>query len=157
MKNIDKYKDEILTEYEHYHNLGFAVREVAYAHGKMFRQAVDEGYDFDMKTLLAWLNNDYQESLLTDEEKDFLQHLLKYYKANYITFGEDYLTLTYEDNREEPTVSDFMTLLCSRYTTPPYSRCPVMNDETCNFFIPKNLKFKNIELLKKYTLKELGL
>ena len=147
MKNIDKYKDEILTEYEHYHNLGFAVREVAYAHGKMFRQAVDEGYDLDMKTLLAWLNNDYQESLLTDEEKDFLQHLLKYYKANYITFGEDYLTLTYEDNREESTVSDFMIL----------HRCYVMNDETYNFFIPKNLKFKNIELLKKYTLKELGL
>lgn len=147
MKNIDKYKDEILTEYEHYHNLGIALREVAYAHGKIFRQAQDEGYDLDMKTLLAWLNNDYHESLLTDEEKDFLQHLLKYYKANYITFGEDYFTFTYEDNREEATVSDFMTL----------HRCHIINDETYNFFIPKDLKFKNVELLKKYTLKELGL
>jgi hypothetical protein len=147
MKNIDKYKDEILAEYEHYHNLGFALYEVAYAHGKMFRQAIDEGYDLDMKTLLAWLSNDYHEPLLADEEKDFLQHLLKYYKADYITFGEDYFTLAYEDDREETTVSDFMALHSYH----------IINDETYNFFIPKDLKFKNIELLKKYTLKELGL
>ena len=68
-----------------------------------------------------------KKELLTEEEREFLKDICKYYDIAKIQFGINLYFFTNED-------------------------CMIVNIK-----IPKNLHFENIEENRKYSLKELGL
>ena len=68
-----------------------------------------------------------KKELLTEEEKEFLKYMCKYYPINSIWFFDNYISLRKNDI---PQLS------------PAY---------------PENIKFTNVEKWREYTIKELGL
>ena len=74
-----------------------------------------------------------KKDLLTEEEKEFLKDMCKYYDIGKIAFDIDFNHIKIYDTNNK----DDCMLACIDY--------------------PKSTKFKNIEKYKYYTLKELGL
>ena len=72
MLNIEKYKDEIIDEWRESEESDLLedISAVAIRHGKSL-DSVEQVVD--------WLCEEYHESLLTDEDKEFLADLMKWY------------------------------------------------------------------------------
>ena len=90
MLNIEKYKDEI-KEY------GFSK---VYLREKNVTIDGEKGVNLNIRNVVDWLCSEYKEPLLNDEDKEFLQDLMKWYTferihinlCNEIVLADDYKT-----------------------------------------------------------------
>ena len=138
MLNIEKYKDEIIEEYQNLmkttaidgdgNRMNKAIRTIAYKHcGKILIGASNP---------FKWLCEEYKEPILDDDEKEYLSNVIKPFR-NRVRCICKYGT-------------DFMSTECILITF----------IDGFNFIFPsfkKGTMYKGIELIRKYTLEELGL
>ena len=78
MLNIEKYKDEI-KEY------GFSK---VYLREKNVTIDGEKGVNLNIRNVVDWLCSEYKEPLLDDEEKEFLQDLMEWYKFNALKIND---------------------------------------------------------------------
>lgn len=82
MLNIEKYKEDILKMLDKENSCGAMEMIYKFAEHKT-SNPFKSYYD-----LFNWLCSEYEESLLTDDEKEFLKDMMKWY-----TFDEVYISL----------------------------------------------------------------
>lgn len=134
MKNIEKYKDEILKYAGYQHSLMCLIYE-----NIMKKNDCTGCCSKCKRETIKWLTSEYEESILTEEEKVIIKNILKAFEPfgkelNYITkerwdYGKNccFLNFKYGDD-------NFGTLT--------FNSCKL---------------FKGMEINKRYTLRGLGL
>ena len=131
MLNIEKYKDEIIDEWRESEESDLLedIKCVAHRHGSK---------DFTCESLMGWLCEECQETLLENEEKEFLQDMREWYVFNRLKI-----------NGSEMSFYDgFCEDLCYYKGTISIP----LSSENEGFYM-----FQNLEDGKMYTLEELGL
>ena len=144
MKNIEKYKDEIIEEY---HNL---MKTTAIdGDGNRMNKAIKTiAYKHCGKTLLGasnpfiWLCEEYNEPILTYEEKSIIKVMLQVIHK----FGCTSICV------EKIDIGN-----CDSFISIRYENHVIGTDDTISSPIIDNDKFKGMELNRKYTLEELGI
>ena len=97
MLNIKKYKDEII-----HHGTQGVYRN---------NHAIDYDTDVEWCDVVDWLCSEYQEKLsLTDEEKDYLRDLKKWYNFDAIAVYYTYVALLQEKNAYTEEIVASITL-----------------------------------------------
>ena len=136
MKNIEKYKDEILNEYQQLTNkdtsssdgtrMNKAIRKIALKHcGKRLLGA---------SIPFKWLCEEYKEPILDDVEKDYLSAVIKPFRKRI-----KYIVIWYDGSKQ-------------------FLHIEFYDDEYMNFQNFKaNTMYKGMEPKKHYSLDELGL
>ena len=136
MKNIEKYKDEILNEYQQLTNkdtsssdgtrMNKAIQKIALKHcGKRLLGASNP---------FKWLCEEYKEPILDDIEKDYLSAVIKPFRKRI-----KYIVIWYDSSEQ-------------------FLHIELYNDEYVNFpNFKANTMYKGMEPNKQYTLDELGL
>lgn len=141
MLNIEKYKDEIIEEYRNLlknfdidgngNRINKAIQTVAFKHcGKVLRGT---------SITFRWLFEEYEEPVLNSVEREYLSAVIKPYK-NKVTFiakSKD----TYE-------AKYFISIVVNGNYGREAIHLP---------WFKENTMYKNMEIGKHYTLKELGL
>lgn len=136
MLNIEKYKDEILNEYQQLMSktpyymdgtrMNKAIQTIAFKHcGKVLRGT---------SITFRWLFEEYEEPVLDNVERKYLSAVIKPFKGDV-----DYI--------------------CKRLNHGGYYIAIVSNgsDVTKLPYFPNNEMYKGMELDRRYKLKELGL
>ena len=136
MLNIEKYKDEILNEYQQLMSktpyymdgtrMNKAIQTIAFKHcGKVLRAT---------SITFRWLFEEYEEPVLDNVERKYLSAVIKPFKGDV-----DYI--------------------CKRLNHGGYYIAIVSNgsDVTKLPYFPNNEMYKGMELDRRYKLKELGL
>lgn len=136
MLNIEKYKDEILNEYQQLMSktpyymdgtrMNKAIQTIAFKHcGKVLR---------GRSITFRWLFEEYEEPVLDNVERKYLSAVIKPFKGDV-----DYI--------------------CKRLNHGGYYIAIVSNgsDVTKLPYFPNNEMYKGMELDRRYKLKELGL
>lgn len=129
MINIEKYKDEILKVLDKEYSCGAMEMIYKFAEHKTSKP-FKSYYD-----LFNWLCEEYQEPLLTDDEKEYLCDLKKWYDFDEITVNYVYVNLLQEVNDATAKVVASVTLPSTLHSVP----------------------FTHLDCGKIYTLEELGL
>lgn len=129
MKNIDKYKDEIKEQ------IGKNIIEESAPYSLFDAITKAIGKKVNAFDLVDWLCSEYKEPLLTDEEKEYLQDLMKWYTFDAITVNYVYVNLLREVNDATAGVVASVTLPSTLHSVP----------------------FTHLDCGKIYTLEELGL
>lgn len=148
MTNLEKYKDEILHEYDTQcfrveHNNFFKILNDIYFEHK-FNQPISEE-TVDVPTLVNWFCEEYKEPILNKKEKEYLSNVIRPFRERIISIAklEDY----YDDNSPFESIEIKTNTPIKEYGV-DYVSLP--------YFV-KNTMYKEMELNKEYTLKELGL
>jgi hypothetical protein len=96
MLNIEKYKDGIIK----------------WGTQRPYREAnsIDYNADVEWRDVVNWLVSEYQEPLLTEEEKELLQDLKKWYVFDKITVNYVYVNLLQGVNDHTDEVVASITL-----------------------------------------------
>lgn len=146
MKNIEKYKEELKLEIKESNTFDCAI--------KSLRGGVcDENYlctNCQSKSL-DWLLEECEEecekpnSILTDKEKAYLKNVIEP-KRNDIAFIMRKINFEGRDGEHITT---------NVYVRTPYNS--VFASRLLEFIVTKDMPFNGMELLKNYTLEELGL
>ena len=142
MLNIEKYKDEILEEYQNLikttaidgdgNRMNKAIRTIAYKHcGKILIGASNP---------FKWLCEEYKEPILNDDEKEIVKAMI--YVIDTLGCEVDYVIKNDDGNGKAYILLSYSNKLTG------YS-----NGMTTPWF--KNDKFKGMEPCKEYTLEEL--
>lgn len=86
MLNIEKYKEEIIDEWLYSGEDSFLddIKNVARKHGLNTKYCED---------IMDWLCDEYKEPLLSDEEKNFIKDLKKWYDFDAIKDNYPYIDL----------------------------------------------------------------
>lgn len=136
MKNIEKYKDEILNEYQQLTNkdtsssdgtrMNKSIQKIALKHcGKRLLGASNQ---------FKWLCEEYKEPILDDVEKDYLSAVIKPFRKRI-----KYIVI-WPDGSEQ------------------FLHIELYDDEYMNFpNFKANTMYKGMKPNKRYTLDELGL
>lgn len=141
MLNIEKYKEEILEEFEEQKgsrallamDFGVAAFNVACNH---------TGMRVEDNNVAKWLFSEYKEPILDDKEKEYLNAVIKPFRNKVeITIQKSQET-TFKD-MEYISIYSCRENDYGRYTDLP--------------FFEKGTMYKGMELNKEYTLEELGL
>jgi len=131
MKNIEKYKDEILNAY--HSNITCCVIDLH--HNGI---CPDDCKDCK-KAAMEWLLEEYSEPILDDVEKKYLSAIIKPFK-NYVT-GIIKIKDDYEKGKH------YIRIIVKKYTY-EYLNLP---------WFEENTMYKGMKENKKYSLKELDL
>ena len=131
MKNIEKYKNQIINAY--HADLSCCV------HSDILQLDCVENCSECKKSVVKWLLEEYSEPILDDVERKYLQAIIKPFK-NYVT-GIIKIKDDYEKGKQ------YIRIIVKKYTY-----------EYLNFpFFEENAMYKGMEENKEYTLEELGL
>ena len=144
MLNIEKYKDEIIEEYQNLikttaidgdgNRMNKAIRTIAYKHcGKILIGASNP---------FKWLCEEYKEPILNDDEKDIIKPMID----TIFKFGCSIICVTKEHYVDG-----------SFYISIIYKNDVIGHKERINSPCFNNNKFKGMEADKLYSLEELGL
>ena len=130
MLNIEKYKDEIIDEWRESEESDLLedIKCVAHRHGSK---------DFTCERLVDWLCEEYQEPLLNEREKEFLQEMMKWYEFDGLKKDGARIAMYVR-------ISDGVSIFMGTVSVP--------FDTDKGFY-----KFQNLEDDRMYTLEELGL
>ena len=138
MLNIEKYKDEIIEEYQ---NL-IKTTAIDGDGNRMIKAIKIIAYKHCRKTLLGasnpfkWLCEEYKEPILDDVEREYLSAVIKPFrkKISYIRKSKDL-----SEGKK-------------------YIKIELCNGDTMYFpYLANDAMYKGMELDRNYTLKELGL
>ena len=138
MLNIEKYKDEIIEEYQNLmkttaidgdgNRMNKAIRTIAYKHCRKILLGASNPF--------IWLCEEYKEPILDDVEREYLSAVIKPFRKK-------------------------VKLIIKRTNTPEeqYIRIVLGNSERMNFpnFNKNTGMYKGMEADKSYSLEELGL
>lgn len=133
MLNIQKHKDEILKYAGYQHSLMCLIYE------NIMKKNDCTGCCSECKReTIKWLTSEYKEPILTDKEKTFIKNIIKAFEP----FGDEIERIS-----KHLTANDdeyYLVFNCK------YSgfNSPIFTDSEL---------FKNMKLVKDYTLEELGL
>ena len=135
MLNIEKYKDEILNEYQHLMN-----KDTSSSDGTRMNEAIKTiAFKHCGKRLLGasipfkWLCEEYKEPILDDVEKEYLSAVIKPFRKRI-----KYIVIWYDGSEQFLHIE--------------------LYDEYINFpNFKANTMYKGMEPKKQYTLDELGL
>lgn len=133
MKNIEKYQDEIKAELEKDNTLGCVVN-------KLMGNTCDDYpkcNDCYLK-VLDWLLQEYKGPILTDEEKVIIKNIIKAFEPFDDEIERISKHLTANDD-------EYYLVFDCKYSG---FNSPIFTDSEL---------FENMELVKDYTLKDLGL
>ena len=141
MKNIEKYENEISKLVNEGKQLSCAIATVAGTKKSNTCQASEDCGECEKKCI-EWMYEEYNEEILSDEEKDIIKEMLDVIlkfgcEVNYVRkydgiCGKSYILLSYTNS---------LTKYSDSMSTPWF----------------KNDKFKGMEYKKKYSLEELGI
>lgn len=129
MKNFEKYKDEIMNEYDS--SIACDVRRL-----KGIEECAGVKCDNCNREALRWLLSEYKRPILDDVEKEYLQAVIKPFgsKIKYIS-------------KSDGCCKGKQFILIEFYK----------GDHFIFPYFEANSMYKGMELNKEYTLKELGL
>ena len=136
MLNIEKYKDEIIEEYQNLmkttaidgdgNRMNKAIRTIAYKHCRKILLGASNPF--------KWLCEEYKEPILDDVEREYLSAVIKPFrkKISYIRKSED--------------------------LRKKYIKIVLCNGDSMYFpYLANDEMYKGMELYRNYTLEELGL
>lgn len=137
MKNIEKYKDEILNEYRQLMDKNIA----SWSDGTRMNKAIQAiAFKHCGKQLLGgsasfkWLCEEYKEPILDDVEKDYLSAVIKPFRKRI-----KYIVIWYDGSKQ-------------------FLHIEFYDDEYINFpNFKAHTMYKGMEPKKRYSLDELGL
>lgn len=133
MKNIEKYKDEILKYSGYQHSLVCLIYE-----NIMKKNDCTGCCSKCKRETIEWLTSEYKEPILTDEEKVIIKDLIKAFEP----FGKELSYITKDHwNCDESCFLNF------KYG----------NDSFGTLTFNSGKLFKGMEINKRYTLRGLGL
>lgn len=140
MKNIEKYEREISKLVNEGKTLSCVIATVS---GIMEEDHCHyQGCEECQKKCLEWMYSEYNEPILSDDEKDIIRVILDFIHK----FGCTVIDVKKID------VGNCDSFISIRYENPV-----IGIDDTISSPIINNDKFKGMELNRKYTLEELGL
>ena len=138
MLNIEKYKDEIIEEYQNLikttaidgdgNRMNKAIRTIAYKHCRKILLGASNPF--------KWLCEEYKEPILDDVEREYLSAVIKPFrkKISYIIKSKDL-----SEGKK-------------------YIKIELCNGDTMYFpYLANDEMYKGMELDRNYTLEELGL
>ena len=142
MKNIEKYKDEILKYAGYQHSLMCLIYE------NIMKKNDCAGCCSKCKReTIKWLTSEYKEPILTDKEKAYLKSVVEPKKDDVLCIRkwrfyegtkQEYATVTiYEKHPTSTSDNSYWTLL--------------------DFVVTEEMPFKGMELQKVYTIEDLKL
>lgn len=131
MKNIEKYKNQIINAY--HADLGCCV------HSDILHLDCDGNCSECKKYVVEWLTEEYSEPILDDVERKYLSAIIKPFK-NYVT-GIIKVKDDYEKDK-------YFIRIIVKKSTYEYLNFPWFEENTMDKGMKEN---------KKYTLEELGL
>ena len=136
MLNIEKYKDEIIEEYQNLmkttaidgdgNRMNKAIRTIAYKHCRKILLGASNPF--------KWLCEEYKEPILDDVEREYLSAVIKPFrkKISYIRKSED--------------------------LRKKYIKIVLCDGDSMYFpYLANNAMYKGMKLDRNYTLEELGL
>ena len=136
MLNIEKYKDEIIEEYQNLmkttaidgdgNRMNKAIRTIAYKHCRKILLGASNPF--------KWLCEEYKDPILDDVEREYLSAVIKPFrkKISYIRKSED--------------------------LRKKYIKIVLCNGDSMYFpYLANDEMYKGMELYRNYTLEELGL
>jgi hypothetical protein len=126
MLNIEKYKEDILKILDKEYSCG--AMEMIYKFAEHKTSKPFKSY----YALFNWLCEEYKEPLLTDDEKEFLQDLMKWYVFDEVYISNMNEIVLFKDESSE-------------------------NVKRYNIAIPSNFYFEKLQQFEGYTLEELDL
>lgn len=133
MKNIEKYKDEILKYSGYQHSLVCLIYE-----NIMKKNDCTGCCSKCKRETIEWLTSEYEEPILTEEEKVIIKNILKAFEP----FGKELSYITKDRwNCDESCFLNF------KYG----------NDSFGTLTFNSGKLFKGMEINKRYTLRGLGL
>ena len=133
MLNIEKYKDEILKYAGYQHSLMCLIYE-----NIMKKNDCTGCCSKCKRETIKWLTSEYEEPILTEEEKVIIKNILKAFEP----FGKELSYITKDHwNCDE---SCFLNFKCG-------------NDSFGTLTFNSGKLFKGMEINKRYTLGDLGL
>ena len=138
MLNIEKYKDEIIEEYQNLikttaidgdgNRMNKAIRTIAYKHCRKILLGASNPF--------KWLCEEYKEQILDDVEREYLSAVIKPFrkKISYIIKSKDL-----SEGKK-------------------YIKIELCNGDTMYFpYLANDAMYKGMKLDRNYTLEELGL
>lgn len=142
MKNIEKYKDEILKYVGYRHSLMCLIYE-----NIMKKNDCTGCCSKCKRETIEWLTSEYKEPILTDKEKRYLK--------NVIELKKDDITWIRKWCFYKGTESEYTTVTV--YAKHPAFTSPNSLWVLLDFIVTEEMPFKGMELEKAYSLEELGL
>lgn len=147
MKNIEKYKDEIIEEYQNLmkttaidgdgNRMNKAIKIIAYKHcGKTLMGASNP---------FIWLCEEYKEPILDEAEKTYLREVIRPFRC-YVKYISKEIAFIEDRFRIKIVVKQFVKQSYDGYC-----------EEWISLPSFKGDMYKGMELRRKYTLEELGL
>ena len=140
MKNIEKYENEISQLVNKGSSLECSIATVAETRKEKpcYHQECEECH----KKCLEWMYSEYNEPILSDDEKEIVRVMLDFIHK----FGCTVIDVKKID------IGNCDSFISIRYENPV-----IGIDDTISSPIINNDKFKGMELNRKYTIEELGL
>lgn len=141
MKNIEKYKDEILKYAGYRHSLMCLIYE-----NIMKKNDCTGCCSKCKRETIKWLTSEYKEPILTDKEKRYLKNVIEPLGVE-VRYIKKWKSIAIEENK------------CC-YNIAIAVKHPIMETwerDLMNFAVTKEMPFNRLELDKRYSLKDLGL
>ncbi len=142
MKNIEKYEEELKKGITKFKRIPCIAKELKDGCSVICRNRNCVTCSLEM---LHWLSQEYKEPLLTEKEKTYLKNVIEFQRSE--------ITNIIKIHCYTKKLNEFFTI--NIYARSPYENGYIY--KLLEFIVTEDMPFKNMEVLKFYTLEELGL